>query len=688
MDALQLSRLYRYSKTLGLGDYLREELVASVLPQPLPIETVAETILTGATADQNWHVIKPYAWKFFNYIDTPEAAAQLVEHAHLYGSPEELYETMQRLNEHGTDYYFHVSEKTRAELVLNLWQKEMVDVYREFLEKSPSTKKLNAIEHYFVFWKLHKTADEVTCFMYFQAHERELMEAADLYAAALAIPKSYFFFVVGDLAVGLGFYPTARRLLSRIRPHDREYADALQLLLVTSNQHAAAPVTNYITELENEPHWRERLKIMARCLQDVRRQPAELNTHHAALNAVFHQPLKWVPAIPAAFSALSLLITDHLDLQNQVPSIANLFIHNAEEFHLPTLDSALWAGPLKNKKTEYWHGVALLHEYVNLANADDSYLWKAKRIIATHPRPGSPTWLRLHTAVFAWVSKSLHIASSIRDQMLDQLQITSDTSELSQSAIDAFLQQTASPSHETLVHLQTTAQAKSDLVSEKKIILKMCTVLYPRNQDLARLWQVSCDLNDFDLAWRVATIAESRQALNLEIRAWWLKNTEILDADKLRDLSADDVAACSVEFSAGEKKLWVTTVPDATVVRDLAGFQLKEHNLAPPSFVQVLPRNSWCNLFVALFHKLELDKLPTQDPAFDTAAKVVSRLALLLLPNPVQALYSLRLMQAPLPLLWTLESWILSEAYSGFRRKHLLTAKSPVVPNLRRTLLK
>src|SRR5690606_25307658 len=106
-----------------------------------------------------------------------------------------------------------------------------------------------------------------------------------------------------------------------------------------------------------------------------------------ALNEVLVDPLKWFPKTVEAWTALSNVIAENLDLKHILPELTRIFRENCMIMHSPELDKALWSGIIANVSAKkpiemYFLGVAKFHYYLSSGSPTcESALWDAKKLI-------------------------------------------------------------------------------------------------------------------------------------------------------------------------------------------------------------------------------------------------------------------------------------------------------------------
>jgi hypothetical protein len=300
------------------------------------------------------------------------------------------------------------------------------------------------------------------------------------------------------------------------------------------------------------------------------------------------------------------------------------------------------------------------------------------------------------------------------------------------------------------------------------------------------VWGLSAKLNQYDLAWRAATILKSRDVLDERIFPSWAISGEKRSeyhlnipqlenvVDSFKDLSSDEQKFLKALVRIGHQIPNLLQLLDAKIkvikptpskpgskefevdkILNALGwlgnnkryYQYEDdyfaHSLPIPSFIHVLPDNTWSMLLVKLSQRLGLtawswklsnlkkyiDGLMPQiasgklggswgvgrwlknltpegrnawcdlasiinkfsdEQGYEVISILLTRIAMIINQNHIQALNSLRIMRWSVYNIWQLENWLLSDCYTQVRRKFGTMHSVPVPLSLRRmsTILK
>lgn len=785
---LQMARLANLAQDMKLDEEIRtfwEEAILKGLDKALAaektrvpqraLEDFLLKIRHRVEAGSDWSQLAGISWELLAQFPTPEAGSKVLELACLYGATDDALDVLKQIAKFPVETYFTVNPELRSYLLLKLWLAKQDKALRRFLQTPGFDDRLLPLERLYNFWLVFGSDDPSRAFVYYQRHEEELAHAVQEFGAKLQLSEGRFKLTVGKLAMQAGYEAIARRVLESISKDAAEYRDALQLLLhvnIEKDDKGQCPLTR---KLAAEKGWRERLKLFYEFLGESRRLGAIKDAQRPALNELLKDPLKWVPAIPEAWAAVSQMICDFASMEDILPDLYAVWINNAVRFHPFLADKGLW-GPVRQLQSgdacrdSYWQGIAHFHYFVAGGDEGERDLWEAfEKIQAAESQWGRPLpvgWQGLHQGATQFIAKSPLLAERHRISKLRQLSIAVGARQLTQQDIAEYLLKSESVPSYVLDHLDQLARRSQFKEVEYRIIEKRAKHSHYTNRELDRLWDMATQDQDHDLAWRVATVLNARGTLlDKAQHAWGIsgeKRNEYalhklpwnlarhlldgLDKEEHKFLSAvlkvgpllpDLVALTDDKVKIARPAPVKAGTMEAAVEGCLGGLDWlaapRRHyrfshdgiamgGLQVPSFIQVLPNNTWSYLLIRLGERLGLsawlwqlswlnqklegvmpklamgveDKFsgqiakwlktlgPEQRSAwYDLVAMagkmtdqrglelltlLVSRLAVVLNQNHFQALQSLRTMRTPVHVIWQVENWILSSNYGKIRR--------------------
>lgn len=490
--------------------------------------------------DSKWDDMKPYAWDIFDRWPGADIAGKMIELAYLHGQTTELVELLDQLKTKNLAGYFSVATDLRQYIVLRLWQRSMEGVLNHYLHQKAFQGKLIRLEKLFVFWSLHGCADQERAWRFFEKFEVDVVDAVKEFGSQLKLTFSFFALEVGKMALSLRKEGVAKRYLEEIAPDSREFKESLELLLkckidLDENGHCI-----YGRRLYKESEWRNRVALIRTFLQDVRTKNGVRHQERAALNQVLVKPLKWLPESAEAWSQLSRLLVEYVDLEYLLPNLFHVYRSHQTEFLSPIFEKALWE-PLiglastDQFKNQYWHGVALLHKFVGSHYLNYHLLWEAKDAIdaSVNGVYKGISWSKLHQNLVYQVSRSHQVVESDREDILARIKIVTSYLDISGGEVKSFVNAMESQDIPVLERLLVMVKRRHDIDTELLLIQKQSEITHPTNDLIDRQWQIACEKKHHDLAWRAATLLHCRHALNLEVEQVW-----ILSGEKKRDPGA------------------------------------------------------------------------------------------------------------------------------------------------------
>lgn len=706
--------------------------------------------------------------KLYAYDRSLRFQAQLVELAFLHGTSNDVREMLQFLAISGKDFYLHINTAVRERLLpLGAEGTPLADI----LLLHRNSEKLSAAERLYVLQLLGKLDVPSELLVYFEQHRALLLGAAQ--AQRCDIDELYL--MLGKAALQTGYLDGCRKFLHHINPQSQAYRTALRILLIPPAKDASNRVLQSILA---EQKWENRLTLLDSYLTDAAHKNPLSDKDRPALNAALNDPLALLPKTTVAWTALSQLLVRHRAQLRYYPDLYRVFVQNREIFYGAGLDTALWYAFLtleaKDDRHRLLRGIAHIHHYVNCGSDNERALWLAKTILLELGE--IELWQRLHTEALRHVRQAKVIPIAQRQKMLSQLRMACHGRDLAISEVREYLP--LSKSRYVLTELEASMRAQRATVLELDIIWRKANLAHLHNRDLDRMWALAIKLGWVDLAWRIATVLNARQALHPRVRGVWQASGEKRSTYPLL-WKEEAVKFCTVGFAVDEQKflaaffniaamipaLFARLDPRARRYRRPKGrgndprqqintFLNAIPQLAPsahsyyfssdgmlarnqqiPLFIRNMPDTVWSMLFAHLAERLSLNLWSWQLsvlmslvekvlPRFITRSKITTRglrwlrhlnpqqrhawntfvatavrisdpraeellgtylcrLTTCIYQNHYQALLSLQLMSAPLPYVWGLEKFMVSEQYFHLRKQlgcvHRINAPQSVV---------
>lgn len=519
----------------------------------------AELILRRlGAAEESWENMKPYVHEVFERWPRPEIAAKVAEMAFLHGSPDDLIEVLESYRESCPNFYFLVDPNVREYIVLRLWMARKEAVLNHFLHNKAFRSYLLPVEHFFVFWSLFASPKQKKAFEYFQRHQFELQKALNDFGKRLKLNPGYFYLTVGRLALAAREEVLARQLLEKIKREDAEFPQALDLLIkfdVELDENGLCP---FGRKLSFEKKWENRVKLLHEFFVGCQRIEGVRHQERNALNHLLYDPLRWFPQNAQAWGQVAKLLVKFADLAFLLPNILQVYRSRRFEYESPGLERALWEPLLRIRCGDlsvdaYWRCFGFIHQYVALGGEDENLIWKARRQMQKASelcsKPLPETWSDIHSKLLGFVSRSFRYEEKQRLELLVKLKVAGSYLDVQSEDIRKYLDQMGVPNYDVLSELQNLVRQREDWQLELDLIQRLAYRNHYRNQDLNRLWQLSRQLNQFDLAWRVASVVQARQVLHPDIARLWG-----LTADRRQDRNLKAVSDQGWDVLLGDMK--------------------------------------------------------------------------------------------------------------------------------------
>jgi hypothetical protein len=124
------------------------------------------------------------------------------------------------------------------------------------------------------------------------------------------------------------------------------------------------------------------------------------------------------------------------------------------------------------------------------------------------------TW---KAALIESVNKGSYHRQSLKMQTLSLLHALVPDERVLITELEQLIDLAAIDNPNTLDHLLKISRSRKSYAFELRLLNRRAELSHFRQQDLERVWQLSQDLVDPDLAWRVATIMQARHVLRAEV---------------------------------------------------------------------------------------------------------------------------------------------------------------------------
>lgn len=788
---LAYARALRWAINLGLGvdkqEHLERLIVGNVSEtfkeeKDLPrLKQIELRIRQCIEEEKPWHTIEAYVWQVYQLQPNSSSAAKVIELAFLYAPADNLSAVVERACELEADCYHKIQDDIRVYLLLRLWMDEKAGLVAGALKKCERRLPLEQL----VWFMLQAKRNANQALLHYQQHEEDILYAVEEFGSSLKLTPDIFALQLGKLAVQMEYESLARKTLGKITKDSAQHDEAVHLLLKIRVERDEEGLCAYGRQLKAENDWRQRLKLFYDFLAEARRVEGPAHRGRAALNELLRKPLEWVPALPESWAALSNMLVAHVDLEPILPQLLDTYTEQATKFQPAALDLALWY-PFLNLQTGdqardlFWRAVAHVHLFMTGQEGFQENLWDAYNLYQEAQRQTTRAfpfeWKTLQRAAMHWIAKTPTLTEKRRVVMQRVMRMAAEPDDLTTTEILSFLDEAELPPVRITNKLHVLARSKKDDNLLLELIQRKARFSHYTNSDLDEMWGICARLNKHDLAWRVATILHVRQSLDEKVVHPWAISGENRNEYGLNSLISEQVLLVIRDVKDEEQKFLHAVLQVGSLLPDLLAvlddgakivkvaapkphsreaiiekaldhmdwladtkhqyrFSHEKHVLGRmhvPSFVQVLPNNTWSHLMLRLgvrvgcaawgwsvtFLHQQLEGLvprlaqgqearlpgkvgkwlraltPEQRKAWydlitysgrireergvELLALLLARLALIMNQNHYQALTSLQTMRAPLIMVRALENFILSTEYSQLRRKMETNNKVPV----------
>jgi hypothetical protein len=538
MSAAQLARILREARASGapLSQVIERGLAAIAGKKTITSKVEAHSAAPGNQdaaqlrkmlaalihSGAKWPQLQSVAWKLFMLAPADVSAAHFLELCALHGTRQELLELASSLRDARHAYYFHLHPSVREKLALIAWSAGRFELVAETLVRARDGAQLLPAERLVVFLFLAKGNDPAPAFMYFRTHRAAILDAAKASSGLAGLDHDEVVLRAGRLALDLGFDFDVRDLARLIPKQSERHSAAVELLNQTVKETpntASDPIEVQIVE----GTWQQRLEHLENRLATARRLSSSRDPGRVRFNDVLKNILSFIPQLPEAWAQLSETIVLNRDLAGMMPALYAPFQSNALVFHPAPLDAALWQGPLKisgdasNLLDAWWHGVAMMHQYVAHGSGHEETLWKARRMIQDVSASAEFAlpfrWSDLLRAATNHVSRHAMTGEDERRVMLAQLTIAGEPDSFSARDIEDYLRSSFRTPLIVLTELERIAVQKKAPDAQRLAILKKSTVAGLTNSDLDAIWRSANATQSDDLAWRVAAVVSTRATL-------------------------------------------------------------------------------------------------------------------------------------------------------------------------------
>ena len=658
-----LLRLVRISKAMELSvDTV--DLVEQVLFDSLGListttktkqheETVRRLIENG----ESWGKLKPVLLDWWRVAPSPILAGKIVELTYLNAGTTEISDILNVISKKSEGFWKEVHPAVRTQIISEMPADNMKSVV-SYLAQHALEYWLLPIERLTAFATLVKAKMQSETFELYSKFESTLIDACINFGVKVSVPKGWVYLNAAKAAVDCGFKGEAIKYLKNILPDDKFYQTAAKLVLSLEADEKNFLKSEIASHLLGLDSWAEREEALRVYLGRVRTDEGNSFEIIPILNTIFAKSSIISVQDPVTLNKYVKLCLEHVDLVNVIPNIIAPIKHNILNFHARAIDGAIWQNVLSPEFEaigDNWRAVALVHRFVIGGPRYESSLFKAYDIFKPdqdqNQFPIGLDFELLKEAAVSHIAKCGYLSIDEKELMVAQLNLTNEDDNVKIRQCEEYIARIERPTYQTLERLLRIAKKKESPSLIQSVVTCFSKHAYLRNSDLKTLWNLSTAYKQYDNAWRVATVLESRAALPTAIHYPWTvsgENRKVYPVSQIDDadleLCLDGIdemssRACMALLSIGHKipelvacideKLPVyrlQTPPEGShefsvlkEVSKISWFKIpskragrgsnKTIGTEIPAFAQVLPANRWSSLVSLLMDSLGVSSI-------------------------------------------------------------------------------
>ncbi len=481
--------------------------------------------------DAPWEKLEPLLWEDFEASPVIEKAVQFIELLILKNQVSQIEIILKKihsyLGQNFSNFYWMLHSKIRTKILLELWKNKKAEWLGWIILKSFQDHELNHAEKLLLatFWM--DTPDPTMLLKFYERFHESIEIAIRDYGDIVDWARDHFYFELAKRAMDIGMFEKCRHYLMQVPQASEYFPQVIELIKELGDTEHSIYENHFRFVLESESHWQRRIGKLESFLQEVERQVDVSYAHH--LNELLQDPLTLFPSIPEAWSALSSLLYQYKKLENKLSNILSVFYKNANQFHGPILDPAIWQGPAldyeENKSDSILAAITLVHHFVDIRREDEMLLWEAREILMRLKNDRNHQSENLYRSAIQgamqWVSQTNCLKEDERSKMLCLLRVTNDPYKVLSQDLNLYLEKFSEPSWPVLniVLDMALSQKNDDLL--RKVLTTKAKVFGYTNHDLSHLAQSAMRQKNYDLFWRVITVLESRAALSPIWKSSW-----------------------------------------------------------------------------------------------------------------------------------------------------------------------
>jgi hypothetical protein len=539
------------------------------------------------TAGAPWHVVSQLLWQDYNASPTPERASRLLETAFVQATPTETLTIFTHLLSLGNkSFYWNLHPKLR-DFIVEHAPEQNLDALYWILARERNDAKLSGIELAYIFLRVATTSDKTAAWMYFRRHQNRILDAFNN-GRHFGMTQAQLMFRAGELALGQGYTEDAREVFNRLPSQSQEREIALQMLLRFESHTVDRHKNSYVVRLEGAQEWQERLDLISSFCDTCRLSGGLRDPNRPALDIIVGTLLQWIPKGADTWRAAGDLIYKHRDLASTLPGLFKSLVDQSLIFHGPDIDGGLWSAAIKTPANtnheRFFQAVGLLHRYVTSPRTGERGFWTAHMAMQELENAGANlpwTWKELLKTANQWVNQTTFLIERDRKRACAAIKLAQDSSLSGRETFETYMT-LCEPAPQALLYAIARTATNAGLHDyATSVLIRSGLTKSFSNNELLHIWTEATYNPSPDLAWRVATVLASRDALPGSIKPSWEISGEKRNAYTPLTLTPQDVECALSDLPASTRKLALALCVLGLKINELALLHTNSSQHAP-----------------------------------------------------------------------------------------------------------
>ncbi len=514
-------------------------------------------------ADRPWKEFSELAWREYTLDPTDRHAAKLVELAFLHGSHEDILSCFERLLNLGKEsFYLHLDNVLRQKLISFFFHSRLQDRFLWMLERamtsSKSSVQLGDQEKALLILMKVKTKNHHQVLNLLKEVKEPFLEQMDELCSKLNLEPTRIRLDIATLAIKCGDDRFAIDLLSPITFDSQHYKEAMSVLRQARQSAYHENHTKFFAKFAKSSN-SKRIEILKTKLKELNDHRDKTEISEISMMDKLFSKLNVLTFNDEQLSMLFKNIVQHKELCTLIPSLFEPIRLKHADFgsHLK------FFRPFKTLPSEpgiisYMQGVSGLHHFFQLEGVfNEKILWEyRKQVMNNHigvEKYGFEDWNTLVDLLIQRVSKREYADEKEKNQFIRALAISKTADQINLQTVHEYLENTEIPEISVLRELRKLPIAQNNSELKFQLTQKFIPVANKSDGSLIEVWKVAAELEKHDLAWRVASVMESRGELPEQMYHAWRVSGESRSIYTGNQLQKSDLYPCLTGFEDLQK---------------------------------------------------------------------------------------------------------------------------------------